>query len=150
MAILSCSAWVPLNQTPPIYPILNRLPTKTQPMQVMPNTLKLSHIFFFSLVFLCLSIVLIQTKNLDRLTPNLCHFYIPHDRIISVDLTTSATGSTSRHLLSSVSLGLLSSSLTPHIHLHIIRSALSKRSRSSDFIGHVSLQYTSMRCTQAR
>ena len=53
-------------------------------------------------------------------------------------LTTSATRSTPKRLFKS-SLDILFLRLTPHIHLTIIRSVLSRRCLSSDFTGQVLL-----------
>ena len=63
-------------------------------------------------------------------------------------LTTSATQLIPRRLHKS-SLCLLSFKDTPHIHLTIIRSVLSKLFRSSAFIAQVSVPYIKTLCTQA-
>ena len=79
-----------------------------------------------------------------RLTPNYLHSYVPHAQ------TTSTPQSTTPHHLSHAlnpkrlyksTLRFLSFSDTPHIHLTIIRSVLSRLGRFAFFIAQVSVLY---------
>ena len=85
-----------------------------------------------------------------RPTPNNLHSYAPHAQTTSIyhRLTTSAMLSSPKRLYKST-LRFLSFRDTPHIHLTIIHSVLSRLCRFASFIAQVSVPYVNTLWTQA-
>ena len=86
---------------------------------------------------LCRYTTLLLSPHFYRLSPNHPHFYIPNAKTTSI-CHALLHQPHSEHLEEyNSTLHLLSFNDTPHIHLTITRSALSRLSRFSFFIAHV-------------